>query len=96
MNLESERAAPEADNTSSTDSVSARKPVTFFQERPPQVLEVAPQLLRRSTRLDVLLLGIGAIAAIAGGGSLLPQATLERLGIIHGRQELAEKGMASE
>ena len=47
-NLEDEHLAPEADNTSSTESVSPRKPRSFFQERPPQVTEVAPQLLRRS------------------------------------------------
>jgi DMSO/TMAO reductase YedYZ molybdopterin-dependent catalytic subunit len=46
-------------------------------------MEVAPQLLRRWTRRDRLLFGVGAIAAVAGGGSLLPQATLKRLGIIH-------------
>ncbi len=83
MNLKDEHSAPEADNTSSTESVSPRKPASFFQERPPQVTEVAPQLLHRWTRRDLLLFGMGAIAAVAGGGSLLPQATLARLGIIH-------------
>jgi DMSO/TMAO reductase YedYZ molybdopterin-dependent catalytic subunit len=39
--------------------------------------------LRHRTRRDVLLFGMGAIAAVAGGGSLLPQAPLERLGIVH-------------
>ena len=96
MNLEDEHSAPETDNTSSTESVSPRKPASFFQERPPQVMEVAPQLLRHWTRRDVLLFGMGAIAAAAGGGSLLPQTTLERLGIDPRKQELAEKGMASE
>jgi len=83
MNLEDEHSAPEADNTSSTESVPSRKPASLFQERPPQVTEVAPQLLRRWTRRDLLLFGMGAIAAVAGAGSLLPQATLERLGILH-------------
>jgi hypothetical protein len=46
MNLEDEHSAPEADNTSSTESASPRRPARFFQERPPQVMEVAPQLLR--------------------------------------------------
>jgi DMSO/TMAO reductase YedYZ molybdopterin-dependent catalytic subunit len=58
-----------------------QKPESFFQERPPQVIEVAPQVLRHRTRRDLLLFGAGAIAALAGGGSLLPQAALERLGI---------------
>ena len=83
MNLEDEHSAPEADNTSSSESVPSEKPASFFQERPPQVMGAAPQLLRHWTRRDLLLFGAGAIAAVAGGGSLLPQATLERLGIIH-------------
>jgi DMSO/TMAO reductase YedYZ molybdopterin-dependent catalytic subunit len=62
--------------------VSPPKRASFFQERAPQVIDVAPRVLRQRTRRDVLLFGAGAIAAIAGGGSLLPQATLERLGII--------------
>ena len=91
MNLEDEHSAPEADNTSSTESVSPRKPASFFQERPPQVMEVAPQLLRRWTRRDLLLFGAGAIAAGAAGGSLLPQPTLERLGIIHDNKNWPKK-----
>ena len=83
MNLENEHSAPEADNTSSTESVPPRKPASFFQERPPQVIEVAPQRLRRWTRRDLLLFGASAVAAVAAGGSLLPQTTLKRLGIIH-------------
>jgi hypothetical protein len=91
MNLEDEHSAPEADNTTSTESVSPRKPASFFQERPSQVMEVAPQLLRHWTRRDVLLFGAGAIAALADGGSLLPQSTLERLGIIHGNTNWPKK-----
>ncbi len=91
MSLENEHSAPEADNASSTESESPRKPASFFQERPPQVMEVAPQLLRHWTRRDLLLFGIGAIAAVAGGSSLLPQTTLERLGIIHGSKNWPKK-----
>ena len=91
MNLEDEHSAPDADNTSSTESVSQRKPASFFQERPPQVMEVAPQLLRRWTRRDLLLFGTGAIAALIGGGSLLPQTTLERLGILHENKNWPKK-----
>jgi hypothetical protein len=47
------------------------------------VMEVAPQLLRRWTRRDLLLYGASAIAAVGTGGALLPQTTLKRLGIIH-------------
>ena len=91
MNLEDEHSELKADNTSSTESVSPRKPAGSFQERPPQVTEAAPQLLRHWTRRDLLLFGMGAIAALAGGGSLLPQTTLERLGIIHGNENWPKK-----
>jgi len=91
MNLEEEHSAREADNTSSTESVSSRKLASFFQERPPHVVEVAPQLLRHWTRRDVLLFGTGAIATIVGGGSLLPQTTLQRLGIIDGNEHWPRK-----
>ena len=83
MKLEDEHSEPEADNTSPTESVSSQKPASFFQERPPQVIEVAPKLLRHWTRRDLLLFGMGAITAVAGGGLLLPQSTLKGLGIIH-------------
>jgi len=55
----------------------------FFQERPPEKVEMAPQVLRRRTRREVLLFGAGALAALAAGSSLLPQATLNRVGAIH-------------
>jgi DMSO/TMAO reductase YedYZ molybdopterin-dependent catalytic subunit len=74
-----------------SESAFRQRPESFFQERPPQVMEAAPQVLRRLTRRDVLLFGMGAIAAVAGGGSLLPQTTLERLGIIHGNKDWPTK-----
>ncbi len=91
MNPEDEHSAREADNTSGAESVSPRKPATFFQERPPQVMEVAPQLLRHWTRRDVLLFGASAIAAVAAGASLLPQTTLKRLGSVHGNKDWPKK-----
>ena len=63
-----------------------KKPESFFRERRPQVMEVAPQVLRHWTRRDVLLFGAGAMATLVGGGLLLPQTTLERLGVIHGKK----------
>jgi DMSO/TMAO reductase YedYZ molybdopterin-dependent catalytic subunit len=90
MNLENEHSAPEADNTDSVED-SPRKPVSFFAERSPQVVEVAPNLLRRWTRRDLLLFGMGTIAAVAAGGSLLPQATLKHLGIIHENKNWPKK-----
>jgi DMSO/TMAO reductase YedYZ molybdopterin-dependent catalytic subunit len=54
-------------------------------------MKVDPQLLRHWTRRDLLLLGMGAIGAVAVGGSLLPQTTLERLGIIHENKDWPRK-----
>jgi DMSO/TMAO reductase YedYZ molybdopterin-dependent catalytic subunit len=84
---------PETDSAKKEFAASPRvlKAKGFFREQPPQMIEVAPGVLRRRTRRDVLLFGAGAIAALAGGGSLLPQATLERLGIIHGNKTLPTK-----
>ena len=53
----------------------------FFGERPLPQFEIDPQVLRRRNRRDVLLFGAGAVAALAGTGSLLPQNTLTRLGV---------------
>jgi len=93
MNLGDKRSAPEAeaDNTSSVESDSPQKPASFFQEQPPQEMEVAPELLRRWTRRDVLLFGMGAIAAAGGGGFLLPQTTLKRWGIIRENKNRPKK-----
>jgi DMSO/TMAO reductase YedYZ molybdopterin-dependent catalytic subunit len=91
MNLEDEHSALNVDNTSSTESVSPQRPASFFQERPPEVIEVAPQVLRHRTRRDVLLFGAGAIAAVAGGGSLLPRTTLERLGVAQENKNRPER-----
>jgi len=90
MKLEDENSTPEADNTS-TESASPQKPASFFAEQPPQVKGVAPQLLRRWSRRDVLLFGMGAVAAAVGGGALLPQTTLERWGIIHEKKNWPKK-----
>src|SRR6201998_700626 len=64
---------------------------SFFQERPPHLMEVAPDVLRRWTRRDLVLFGMGAIAAVASGGALLPQTTLRRMGIIHGNKSWPRK-----
>ena len=58
-----------------------KKPQGFFGERPLPVIEEDPRVLRHRTRRDVLLFGIGAVAALAGGGFLLPQQTLNRMGV---------------
>jgi DMSO/TMAO reductase YedYZ molybdopterin-dependent catalytic subunit len=54
----------------------------FLEEQPLPVIEIAPRVLRRRTRREVLAFGIGAIAATAGAGFLLPQNTLSRLGVL--------------
>jgi DMSO/TMAO reductase YedYZ molybdopterin-dependent catalytic subunit len=59
----------------------ALKANSSSRERPPKLIKVAPHVLRHWTRRDVLLFGAGAIAALAGGGFLLPQDTLIRLGV---------------
>ena len=53
----------------------------FFEERPLPKFEVDPQVLRRRTQRDVLLLGAGVVTTLTGAGSLLPQDTLTRLGL---------------
>jgi DMSO/TMAO reductase YedYZ molybdopterin-dependent catalytic subunit len=91
MNREEEHSATEADEVSSAESGIQEKHESFFEERPPKMMEVAPRLLRHRTRRDLLLFGVGAIAAAAGGGLLLPQATLKRLGIIDGNESWPRK-----
>ena len=91
MSLEDKTSVLEPDKTSSTEPASPQKPASFFQERPPQEIEVAPQLLRRWSRRDLLLFGAGAVAAVAAGGALLPQTTLKRLGIIHENKDWPQK-----
>jgi len=62
-------------------SVAMKRSGSFFAERPPQKIEMALARLHHLTRRDVLLFGAGAVAALAGGGFLLPQDTLSRLGV---------------
>jgi DMSO/TMAO reductase YedYZ molybdopterin-dependent catalytic subunit len=62
-------------------SVPMKKPQSFFGERPLPAIEIAPRVLRYHSRRDFLLLGAGALAALAGTGFLLPQNTLGRLGV---------------
>jgi DMSO/TMAO reductase YedYZ molybdopterin-dependent catalytic subunit len=62
-------------------SAALKKQESFFAERPPQKIEMAPARLHQVTRRDVLLFGAGALATLAGAGLLLPQDTLSRLGV---------------
>src|SRR5258707_3007975 len=63
------------------ESVSVGKRQGLFEERPLPPSEISPRVLRYRTRRDFLLYGAGAMAALAGGGFLLTQATLRRMGV---------------
>jgi DMSO/TMAO reductase YedYZ molybdopterin-dependent catalytic subunit len=58
-----------------------KKLENFFAEQPPRKIEMVRARLHQLTRRDVLLFGAGAVAALAGGGFLLPRETLNRLGV---------------
>jgi DMSO/TMAO reductase YedYZ molybdopterin-dependent catalytic subunit len=70
----------EAASSVAAKSVS-KKPQSFLAERPLPAIEMAPRVLRYRSRRDFLLFGTGALAALAGGAFLLPQDTLNRLGV---------------
>jgi DMSO/TMAO reductase YedYZ molybdopterin-dependent catalytic subunit len=72
-----DQAAP----TVAAKSVSAKKPLSFFAEGTPSAIEVAPRILRHQSRRDFLVFGAGALAALTGAVSLLPEETLGRIGI---------------
>lgn len=61
--------------------IETAKPPGFFAERDPEIIAVPRRTLKNWTRRDILLFGAGAAATIVGGGFLLPQDTLARLGI---------------
>jgi DMSO/TMAO reductase YedYZ molybdopterin-dependent catalytic subunit len=65
------------------EPVFVKEHQSFFEEQPLPVTEMAPQVLRYRTRRDLLAFGAGAVAALAGAGILLPQATLGRIGVRH-------------
>lgn len=75
---------PSSVTVEETPAVTTARPVGFFGEQAPKVIEVAPPILRQRTRRDLLLFGAGAIAALAGVGYLLPQETLARIGVRQG------------
>jgi DMSO/TMAO reductase YedYZ molybdopterin-dependent catalytic subunit len=62
-------------------SAPMKKLERLIAEQPPRKIQMAPTRLIQLTRRDVLLFGAGALAALAGGGFLLPQDTLSRLGV---------------
>jgi DMSO/TMAO reductase YedYZ molybdopterin-dependent catalytic subunit len=83
---------PRTGETASSVAVkpgSVKKPQSFFVERPLPAIETAPRVLRYQSRRDFLVFGAGALAALAGGGFLLPQDTLTRMGM---RRNMASPG----
>jgi hypothetical protein len=62
-------------------AASLGKAQRFFEEKDPEVIQVVPRVLRRWTRRDLLLFGAGSVAALAGFGYVLPQDTVQRLGL---------------
>jgi DMSO/TMAO reductase YedYZ molybdopterin-dependent catalytic subunit len=75
--------------TDEEEPVFVKKHQRFFEEQPLPVIEMAPRALRYRTRREVLAFGIGAVAAAAGAGFLLPQNTLSRFGL---RQNMDSPG----
>ena len=90
--LLSEEPAPRTDEVVPSIAVTpvfVKKHQSFLEEQPLQVIEMTPRILRYRTRREVLAFGIGAMAAAAGAGYLLPQKTLSRLGM---RREISSPG----
>ena len=71
----------EAHPSVASKSVSAKKPQSFLAERSLPAIVTAPRVLRSRSRRDFLLFGAGALAVLTGGGFLLPQDTLSRIGV---------------
>jgi len=71
------------------EPVFVKKHQNFFEEQPLRIIEMAPRVLRYRTRREVLVFGIGAMAAAASAGFLLPQNTLSRLGM---RRDMSSPG----
>lgn len=70
-----------AKESPSKEKALIARPPGFFAERAPEIIAVPRRTLKNWTRRDLLLFGAGAAATIVGGGFLLPQETLTRLGI---------------
>jgi DMSO/TMAO reductase YedYZ molybdopterin-dependent catalytic subunit len=84
--------APRTDRVTSPIAV---KPVFvskhhhILEEQTPPVFEMAPHIMRHRTRREVLAFGVGAAVVATGAGYLLPQNTLNRLGV---RRDLSSRG----
>lgn len=83
MSAEENNAAREREEISSVNErlepvLTTRR---FFEEQAPKIIEAAPRDLRRLTRRDLLLFGASSLAALAGSVYLLPQDTVDRVGV---------------
>jgi DMSO/TMAO reductase YedYZ molybdopterin-dependent catalytic subunit len=81
LSVDHQPRTDEAASSVAVNSVSVKKPQSFFGERPLPAMEMAPRVLRYQSRRDFLVFGAGALAALAGTGFLLPQDTLSRMGM---------------
>jgi DMSO/TMAO reductase YedYZ molybdopterin-dependent catalytic subunit len=69
-------------------TVLASKRRRFFEEQTLPVIEMDPRTMRHRTRREVLAFGIGVAAVATSAGYLLPQNTLNRLGV---RRDLSSR-----
>jgi DMSO/TMAO reductase YedYZ molybdopterin-dependent catalytic subunit len=69
--------------------VLVKKRRSLFEEQALPLVAMAPRIMRYRTRREVLAFGIGAAAAAIGTEYLLPQNTLNRLGV---RKDMNSRG----
>jgi DMSO/TMAO reductase YedYZ molybdopterin-dependent catalytic subunit len=84
--------APRADQVVPPHAVKpvlVKKRRSLFEEQALPLVAMAPRIMRSRTRREVLAFGIGAAAVATGAGYLLPQNTLNRLGV---RRDLGFRG----
>ena len=98
LSVDDEPRPDEAASSVAEKSASVKKPQSFFEEQPLPIIEMAPRVLRYRTRRDLLLFSAGAVAMLAGAGSLLPQTTLSRMGVrrninARGKERLLNKAV---
>jgi hypothetical protein len=81
LSVDHDSRTDEATSSVAAKALSLKEPQSFFGERPSPAIQMAPRVLRYQSRRDFLVFGAGALAALTGGGFLLPQGTLSRLGV---------------
>jgi DMSO/TMAO reductase YedYZ molybdopterin-dependent catalytic subunit len=76
-----EATGDEGQESAAEEPKIIEKPLGFFAERRPEIIEVPSRKLSAWTRRDLLFFGAGVAATIVGGRFLLPSDTLARMGI---------------